>query len=177
MRDFESWEDICDFHDRRDYAGLVAYCEHEVESSSSDLYAAERLLEAYVLNADYDKAINFGAKLDRKHPSMSMFSNHVLDALFALGKTEDDFDWAMPPTVLRLDKNVVDDCYEFLRPKRKSRSISDFHIEIWSDVYVAFTDDALLECLRNDARFVVEGTCSTTAKLRVERNRKSRTTR
>lgn len=175
MNNFESWEDICDFHDRRDYAGLVAYCEKEVEISPNDLYAAERLMQAYVLNADYHEAISFGAQLHRDYPSISMFSHHILDALFALGKTENGFDWEIRPAVLRLDRSVLDDCYGFLRPKRKPRDISDFHIELWSDVYVAFTDDDLLESLRNDARFVVDGTCPATAELSVVRSRKSRT--
>ncbi len=42
MRDFESWEDQCHFHDQRDYAGLVAYSKNEVKRSPNDLYAAER---------------------------------------------------------------------------------------------------------------------------------------
>ncbi|QEF97179.1 hypothetical protein Mal15_12170 [Stieleria maiorica] len=51
MQDFESWEDHCHFHDRRDYAGLVAYCKDEVKRAPNDLYAAERLLQALFLTA------------------------------------------------------------------------------------------------------------------------------
>ena len=133
MQNFESWEDIHDFHERRDYEGLVANCEEDVRRCPNDLYAAERLADAYVLNGNYEKAIAFGAKLHCAHPSMSMFTCHILDALFAIGKTEDDFDWAIRPEVLRLDQCVVDGCYQFLRSKRKPRGIADFHLELWGE--------------------------------------------
>ena len=109
MHDLESWEDHCDFHDRRDYAGLVAYCKDEVKRSPNDLYAAERLLQAFVLSGDYGDAISFGATLERNHPGVGMFSHHILDALFALGKTEADFDWTEPPSIVRLDHGVSDE--------------------------------------------------------------------
>ncbi|WP_037198949.1 tetratricopeptide repeat protein, partial [Rhodopirellula baltica] len=101
MQDVESWEDHCCFHERRDYAGLVAYCRDEVKRSPDNLYAAERLLQALVLNGDYGDAINVGATLERRYPGVGMFANHILDALFALGKTEADFDWAEPPSIVR----------------------------------------------------------------------------
>ena len=171
MQDFESWEDIYDFHERRDYAGLVAYCEEELRRSPKDLYAAERLAGAYVLNGDYETAISFGVGLHRAHPSISMFTRHILDALFAVGKTEHDFDWTIPPSVLRLDQRVIDDCYDLLRTKRKPRTIADFHVELWDDAYVAFSDDDLLQCLRDDARFVVNGTDPTAAELSTARSK------
>lgn len=172
MRDIESWEDYSDFHDRRDFAGLVAYCKDELRRSPGDLYAAERLLQAFVLNGDFTDAINFGATLERGFPGMGMFSSHILDALFALGKTEDDFDWTVPPRIIRLDTNVADDCYNFLRPKRKPRSIGDFHVELWLDGYVAFSDDDLLHYLRRDGRFVVIGESAFSAVVAVARKRK-----
>lgn len=173
MQDFESWEDICDFHERRDYEGLVAYCEDDVRRCPNDLYAAERLADAYVLNGNYETAIAFGAELHRVHPSMPVFTCLILDALFAIGKTENDFNWAIRPAVLRLDQDVVDGCYLFLRPKRKPRGIADFHVELWNDAYIAFTDDDLLEWIRNDPRFVVDGTCAATAELSVVRRASS----
>jgi hypothetical protein len=172
MHDFESWEDHCHFHDRRDYAGLVAYCKDEVKRSPNDLYAAERLLQAFVLNGDYNDAINCGAALERDHPGLGMFSHHILDALFALGKTEADFDWTEPPTIVRLDHSVSDACYAFLRPKRNPRTLFDFRTELWLHDYVAFSDEELLHYLQRDERFVVNGDSPGSAEISVARKRK-----
>ncbi len=174
MRDFESWEDHCHFHDRRDYAGLVAYCKDEVKRFPSDLYASERLLEAFVLNGDFNDAIDFGATLlERDHPSVAMFSHHILDALFALGKTEADFEWTEPPSIVRLDHGVSDDCYAFLRAKRKPRSLFDFHAKLWLHDYVAFSDEDLLHYLKRDERFIVNGDSPVNAEISVARKCKN----
>ena len=175
MQDFESWEDIYDFHERRDYEGLVAYCEDEVRRSPHDIYAAERLAQAYVLNENYEKAIEFGARMHRAYPQISCFQRHILDALFAVGKTENNFDWVSRPSIIRLDNSVGDRCYEFLRPKRKPRHVTDLQIEIWQYDYLAFTDEEMLEYLRDDPRFVIVGDHPGTAEISVARRRKSRT--
>lgn len=172
MQDIESWEDHCYFHERRDYAGLVVYCRDEVKRSPDNLYAAERLLQALVLNGDYGDAINVGATLERRYPGVGMFANHILDALFALGKTEADFDWAEPPSIVRLGHGVSDDCYAFLRSKRKARSLHDLHSELWPHDYVAFTDLELLHYLQRDERFVVNGETPVNAEISVARKRK-----
>ncbi|WP_184307709.1 hypothetical protein [Aporhodopirellula rubra] len=173
MHDFESWKDHCDFHDRRDYVGLVAHCKNEVKRSPGDLYAAERLMQAFVLNGDYEDAIDFGATLERDHPGIGMFSHHILDALFAVGKTESDFPWAVQPSIIRLDRSVADDCYDFLRPKRKPRRLEDLQIELWLHDYVAFSDNDLLHYLKSDQRFVVNGDSPNDAEIAVKRRRKT----
>ena len=169
MRDFKSWEDIYDFHERRDYEGLVAYCEDDVRRYPDDLYAAERLADAYVLNGNYEKAIEFGAKMHHGYPEISCFAHHILDALFAIGKSEENFDWVIRPTIVRLDNNVADHCYEFLRPKRKPRHLTDLQFEIWHDDYLAFTDEEMLEYLRDDPRFVIVGDQPVSAEITVTR--------
>ena len=143
-----------------------------MKRSPKDLYAAERLLQAFVLNGDYGEAISFGATLERDHPGVGMFSHHILDALFALGKTEADFDWSEPPSIVRLDHGVSDDCYAFLRPKHKPRTVFDFRTELWLHDYVAFSDEELLHYLQRDERFVVNGTSPENAEISVARKRK-----
>ncbi len=172
MHDFESWEGHCHFHDRRDYAGLVAYCKDEVKRAPNDLYAAERLLQAFVLNGDFTDAIDFGAALERRHPGVGIFSHHILDALFALGKTEADFDWTEPPSIVRLGPGVSDDCYAFLRTKRKPRSLFDLQSELWLHDYLAFSNEELLHYLQRDERFVVNGDSPVNAEISVARKRK-----
>ena len=60
----------------------------------------------------------------RRHPDNLDFQYVILDALYALGQTEDNFDWAHKPVILRMSATIVDTCYEFLKSKRKSRSVS-----------------------------------------------------
>ena len=172
MRNFESSEDHCYFHDQRDYAGLVAHCKNEVKRSPNDLYAAERLLQAFVLNGDFNAAIDFGATLERDHPGLGMISHHILDALFAIGRTEADFEWAEPPNIVRLGRSLADDCYEFLWPKRNPRTLDDFHAELWLHDYIAFSDEELLQYLQQDERFVVNGDSPVNAEITVSRKRR-----
>jgi len=76
--------------------------------------------EAYVLNGEYEKTIEFLSHHHKKHPWNIDFQHVILDALFALGKNENDFDWVEKPVVLRMSDDILDACYHFLKPKRKS---------------------------------------------------------
>ena len=173
--DFESWEDHYDFHQRCDWPGLVAYCESEVMRRPGDLQAAERLADAYLLNEEYEKAIEFTGQIHRECPDIPSFQHRILDALRAIGRNETDFDWAIPPAIVRLDSEFADRCYKYLRPKRKPRSIHDLRFAIGGQAYLTFSDNDLLQFLKQDGRFEVDGSDSTTADITVARNRQSRT--
>ncbi|MEZ6096000.1 MAG: hypothetical protein R3C03_17550 [Pirellulaceae bacterium] len=155
MRDIEAWEDHYNFHEAKDYAGLVAYCEVEFKEYPNDLYAADRLANAYVLNGQYQDAIRFSGAMHHEYPTITMFHDHILDALFALGKTENDFEWLVPPTIVRISPEVREACYSALRGKRKPRSACDLRHSLWPEHYIAFTDSELLEYLQCDPRFSV----------------------
>lgn len=155
MRDFEAWEDHHAFHESKDYKGLVAYCESDFKQYPRDLYAAERLAEAYILDKQFRKAIQFCGQMHRRFPSIASFQHRILDALLALGKSEYDFDWLEHPTIVRLDAGVRDKCCEFLKGKRKPRPINQLHRTVWRGDYVVFTVAELLEDLRADARFLI----------------------
>ena len=173
--EFESWEVHYDFHEQRDYPGLVAQCEAEVRRRPDDLHAAERLSDAYMLNGEYEKVIEFTAKIHHECPDISAFQHRILDALRALGKDENDFDWTLPPKIIRLTSDIADRCYEFLRPKRKPRSIRDLKSQIGLGDYLQFSDDELLQYLKQDGRFEIDGDHPATADIAVVRKSKSRT--
>ncbi|MCI5163082.1 MAG: hypothetical protein D3917_13910 [Candidatus Electrothrix sp. AX5] len=175
MRDFEAWEDYADFHDRQDWPGLVAYCEEDVAQDPDDLHGAERLAVAYFLNGDYEKAIEFASQIHQECPEIPEFQDRILDALFALGKTEDDFEWTDRPTVVRLSPDVANICYDYLRPKRKSRDVVELSWELRKLGYLAFTEHELLEYLQLDSRFVIDGNSPMLAEISVQRKTKSRT--
>ena len=61
----------------------------------------------------------------------------------------------MKLTIVRLDPGVRDKCCEFLKGKRKPRSVDELHYTVWLGDYVVFTVTELLEYLRADARFFI----------------------
>lgn len=105
--EFESWEDHYDLHERRDYASLDTLCESEVRRRPDDLHAAERLADAYMLNKQYDKAVEFTTKIHREFPDIPSFQHRILDPLRALGRNEDDFKWTVRPKIIRLTSDFV----------------------------------------------------------------------
>ena len=92
--EFEDWEPYAQLIEKQDYPSLVRYCEKRAEQRSDDLYAQYNLGHAYVLNGEYKKAIEFMSDHHRKHPWIGDYQYVILDALFALGKDEDNFNWA-----------------------------------------------------------------------------------
>ncbi len=136
--------------------GLVEYCKHIAERSPNDPYAQFYLGEAYVLNGEYEKAIAFLSHHHKKQPWNIDFQHVILDALFALGKNENDFNWIEKPTVLRMSDDILDACYRFLEPKRKPRSVFEIHAHFITEGYSLFTEDDLLKALEHDERFMVE---------------------
>jgi hypothetical protein len=52
---------------------------------------------------------------------------------------------------------------------------ADLQLEIWHDDYLAFTDEEMLEYLRDDLRFDIVGDHPVTAEITVARRRKIRT--
>ena len=156
LEDFESWEEHTELLERGNYVGLVAYCEAEVARKPGDLHAIESLDEAYVLNGEYEKAIDAMEPCHREYPDISAFPNIILDALFAMGQTENDFRWSAQPAILRLSSEVADLCDNYLRRKRKPRQIDELYVELLINAYLTFTEPELMQLLQNDPRFHVE---------------------
>ena len=142
--------------DEENYPGLVEYCKQRAERFQDDPYAQYYLGEAYVLNGEYAKAIEFLSEHHRTHPDNLDFQHVILDALFALGKTDDDFDWVLRPVILRMSSDILEACYEFLKSKRKPRAVSEIHGRFLLEGYVLFTEEDLLNALSADDRFIVE---------------------
>jgi tetratricopeptide (TPR) repeat protein len=112
--DFEDWEPDYDLCMREDWPGLVRYREQVARRASDDLYAQGRLGEAYVLSGEYERAIEFLSELYHKHPYFTDAEHYLLDALFALSKSENDFDWVTKPIVFRMSDELLDMCYSRL---------------------------------------------------------------
>jgi|GEM_PF-1200945 len=155
--EFESWEVVEDFLRSENYAGLVEYCKREASGDPENLHAWELLGEAYNLNGQHLEAIEAMGEVHRRYPGIKSFQHLILDALFALEKTENDYDWVLAPWVRRIGSAVLDECYEFLRPKRTLREVSDLLLELISNGgYLTFSDEELLAALSRDGRFAIE---------------------
>ncbi len=173
--DFEEWEIEDEFREKEDYPGLVRYCKQRAERFPDDPYAQHNLGEAYVLNGEYEKAIEFLSKHHKHQPDNADYHHVILDALYALGKTEDDFDWVEKPVILRMSAEIMDACYEFLRPKRKPRSVNELYTPFIMEGYLLFTEEDLLKALSEDSRFVVQDAeVGLFAKVRVVRKKRTR---
>ena len=157
--DFEDWEPYAQLIEKQDYPGLVRYCKKRAEQRPDHLYAQYNLGHAYILNGEFENAIDFMSDHHRKHPWIEDYQHVILDALFALDKDEGDFNWVEKPVILRLSENILDACYEFLKPKRKPRSVADLYIEFVMKGYLLFTEEDLYNALSTDQRFNVENPC------------------
>ena len=174
--DFEAWEVHAELLESEDYPALVDHCEREVARHPEDLYAQNRLGDAYVLNGQYEKTIETMGEVHRKFPDIKTFQNVILDALFAMGKTEDDYGWVRKPRVLRIGRAVLDDCHDYLRPKRKPRDVAELSLELMSKGYLTFSAQELLRALAEDGRFVIErDRIPDWAQVRIRRKREGRT--
>jgi len=118
MNGFEDWEDDYRLISKRDYKGLKSLRQEVAKSHPADVYAQWRLGEAYILCKEYEKAIDYFTPLYRKNPDYGDIEYSILDALFALGKSERDFKWVSAPEVKRLNDEVSDFCYDYLKGKR-----------------------------------------------------------
>ena len=154
--DFETGVEHQRLIDNEDYPGLVQFCKERAKKNPGDLYAQYYLGNAYVLNGEHKKAIKFMAEHHKKHPWNPDYQHVILDSLFALGKTEDDFNWIEKPEILRMSKDIIDTCYEFLKRKRKPRSIMELYTLFVTDGYLLFSEKDLLKALLNDERFKVD---------------------
>ena len=153
--DFEAGVEHQKLIDNEDYPGLVRFCKQIAKRNSGDLYAQYYLGNAYVLNGEYKKAIEFMAEHHKKYPWNPDYQYVILDSLFALGKTENDFHWKKKPEILRMSTDIIDTCYEFLNGKRKPRSIMELYTRFVTDGYLPFSEKDLLKALLNDGRFKV----------------------
>lgn len=153
---FEGWEADYEFINKKDFEGLVKYRKRIAKNNPNDVYSQWSLGEAYVLNRQYEKAIEFLTHLHKKYPDHGDIHYSILDALFSIGKSEKDFEWISAPNVVRLNRDVLDYCYDLLKRKRKPRELNDLYCKLMSMGYLAFNENEFLKYLSTDERFEIE---------------------
>ena len=173
--DYEDWEDDYRLISKGDYEGLKRLRKEKAKSDPADIDAQWRLGEAYVLCKEYEKAIDYFTPIYRENPDNGNIEYSILDALFALGKSERDFKWVSVPEVIRLNNEVSDFCYDYLKGKRKARNLDDVYCQLIVEGYLTFNEEELLNHLIKDGRFEFQndgGIHSTL--LKVQRKSKNR---
>jgi len=150
---YEDWEDDYELINKGDYEGLKMLRQKIAKDNPEDIHAQWRLGEAYVLCKEYEKAIDYLETLYGNNPDDGDIEHSILDALFALGKSERDFKWVSIPKVLRLNKEISDFCYEYLKGKRKARELDEVFCQLIVEGYLTFDEEELLNYLIKDGRF------------------------
>ena len=110
-----------------------------------------------MLNKEYENAISLLSDLNKKCPNDMDIQYNLLDALFAVGKDETAVDWIIKPKIMRLDRNALDYLYNFMKRKRKPRTIHELYLELYNEGYPAFNKDQLMVFLHSDNRFEFTG--------------------
>lgn len=150
---YEDWEDDYELISKGDYEGLKMLRTMIAKNNPEDIHAQWRLGEAYVLCKEYEKAIDYLKPLYRNNPDNGDIEHSILDALFALGKSERDFKWVSAPKIKKLNKEISNFCYDYLKGKRKTRELDDVFCQLLIEGYPTFDEEELLNHLIKDGRF------------------------
>jgi tetratricopeptide (TPR) repeat protein len=153
--DFEAWEEYVVLFERGDFPALVRLYEEDLRRWPHDVNTQCDLGDTYIRNGQPQRAIELLVPLHRADPDQLAYQHVILDALFALGRTEKDFDWVVAPRVYRLGPEVLDVCFGYLRSKRRPRHVVELVGAVLLDGYRAFSYEELVAALRADPRFVV----------------------
>lgn len=171
----EDWEDDYNLLDKGNFEELKKLREIAARNNPKDIYALWRLGEAYILCKEYEKAIDYFKPLHKKNPDNLDISYSILDSLFALGKNENDFQWVSEVNVIRLNREVSDFCYDYLKGKRKPRYLDDVYCQLIDEGYLAFDEEELLKYLDEDDRFELQKDGSVHGTLlKVQREKKNK---
>ncbi len=152
--DFEEWEGEYQLIEEEDWVGLIKLRKTEAEKHLNDLQSQWSYGEALVLNQEFKKALVFLTPIYKIDPDYTEVIHSILDALYGLGKTEEDFDWIETPTVLKLNDETKNICKSFFRKKRKPVSFLSLHEHlILQSYYLTFKEKDLCDFLRLEDGF------------------------
>ena len=154
----ESWEGYSEFYENEDWVGLLKFCEIDAKKHTSDLYAQQRYAEALNLNKKYKEALDFIIPLYKDNHDFAFGDSEIVDALYGLGKTKEDFDWISRPVILTLDSDTVDFCVDLLKNRSRGVRITDLYQDLLLKTdYCKFNEQELAEFLvRATDKFVIK---------------------
>ncbi len=121
-----------------------------------DCDARVHLHHADALDAagDLEGALAAAARGHALEPSVYEFQEVILDLLFALGRSENDFGWQTPPAVVRLGRTTRDRVALHLAEEGEC-DLFDLRYTLFDGQYVCFDVEELALDLECDTRFDV----------------------
>lgn len=148
--DFEGWEAVAEFYEKEDWVGLLKLQKRRAEKDPTNLQLQEALAIALNLNKKYAETLKLLEPFYRQNHKSGFGINEIMKALIGLNKTENDFNWVKKPKILKLDDETINLCVEYLKRKRKPRSVSDVYIYlIVKSDFMYFNEESLAEYLSN----------------------------
>ena len=146
--DFEEWEGDYELIEEEDWVGLLKLRKWKAENRPEDLYAQLEYADALNLNRKFEQTIKFLKPLYEKYYQDSIGVREILDALYGLGLSENDFNWFEKPKILKLDQVTLTLCIKFLNGKRKHRDIPEIYTELLLQAeYCKFNEQGLADFL------------------------------
>ena len=148
--DFEEWEGDSFLIEDEDWPSLVKLRKQRAEKRPSDFFSQWSYGEALIFNREFKRALEFLTPIYKKEPNHPDVIHSILNALYGLGKTENEFNWIENPAILKLNDKTIKLCVDFLKQKRKPIPfLSLFEYLIIEFDYVKFQEKELLDYLKN----------------------------
>lgn len=146
-----------DIYTKEDWADLVRLRERQLARHPDDVHVRLSLAEALLLCDEPERALDLAAECHEREPDDPWIEDTVLEALFALGKTESDFPWrGATPEVNRLDDRFLERLHARLQAEDEPREVGLLFYELCDEAFTSFDLEELLSVLRDDPRFVTE---------------------
>lgn len=146
-----------DLYHQEDWAALVKVRERQLSRHPDDVHVRLSLAEALLLCDEPARALELAGQCHEHEPDDPWIEDTVLEALFALGRTEEDFPWrGEAPPVNRLGEELLERLHGRLLAEDEPRELGLLFYEICDEAYTAFDLEELLDALRGDPRFQTE---------------------
>ena len=138
--DFEGWERDCELIEKEDWKKLLEFRTEDLKTNPVEYYTVQRYLEALNYNKKFNKVIEFVKEWQEIHnEDVDIYKHEILDALFGLGLSENDFEWKEKPEVYQLDEIFEQKMVELISQKRYGLSIEEIYEKlIVSGCYLKF---------------------------------------
>lgn len=153
----QRWHAEDDVLRRGDLQGLVRLRRRWVEDNPSSIHFIEDLAEAHSMAEQWEAVIALLTPAHDRWPCRETVQRFLLEALFALGKCERDFQWKQRIPVLRLGPKVVDLCRQLVFDADGVQVMGELYEDLSYHGFLAFEWKDLGRFLRRLGDFSVHG--------------------
>lgn len=165
---FCRWDDLDEFgahagrretdcYMRQDWRELARLREAQLARHPEEPEVRLALAEAYLQCGELPRALELAGECHKANPGSPEVEGLVLEALYALGKTERDFDWAgSVPSVQHLDQGLVEKILARVEQSPEGVELAVLYYGLSCEAFLPFELEALARVLQGDPRLVVE---------------------